>query len=91
MPTSLDTPPDHLDDGGRKIWREILDNAPPGLLAPSDRFAVELAVVVIRTFRSADPRGAAYSTADSVLRSCGLTPKSRLKILGLKNSKPLIH
>ena len=91
MPKSLNELPSHLDGQGRDIWREILDNAPPGLLAPSDRFAVELAVVVIRKFRSPDSRGAGYTTAASILRSCGLTPKSRLKILGPKHGKSSIQ
>ena len=87
MQKSLEALPDHYDEEGQRIWREILDNAPAGLLASSDRFAVELAVTVIRKFRSPDTRGTGYTAAASILRSCGLTPRSRLKILGQRHGK----
>jgi hypothetical protein len=72
-------PPDGFDEHQRRAWAEFLEIAPPGVLKPSDRLALELAASLTAEFRQASYafNAAKIGQLRALLASFGMTPASR--------------
>lgn len=74
-------PPQGWSAGQKAVWWEIVNAAPAGVLAPSDRLLIELACRNLATLRGADEPTAAKSAE---LRRClaemGMTPSERARL-----------
>ena len=86
--TEIGPPPERLSDDAKEAWREIVDLAPPGVLARSDRLVIEIAATLLAEFRQgpAHPLGAGMSQNRlgrlvSILGDLALTPISRHRIM----------
>ena len=86
-------PPERLSDAAKEAWREIVDLAPPGVLARSDRLVIEIAATLLAEFRQgpAHPLGAGMSQNRlgrlvSILGDLALTPISRHRVLAAMSS-----
>ena len=78
----LGDPPRHLSRLERAAWREIVRITPFGILAVSDRVAVEITAVLLAEMRS-NPCGfsaAKLSRLESFLARFGMTPSDRSRI-----------
>lgn len=79
----IGSPPKHLTVAQRAIWREIVKIAPPGVLASSDRIALEIAVALTDEYRR-DPgkfSAARHRVLVNLLGKLGLSPADRSKIV----------
>ena len=85
----LGRPPKHLTPAERKTWKEIVSIIPPGVLANSDRIAVEVAARLLVRFRSGElSKASEISCLMSLLARFGMTPADRNKIGSTKPDKP---
>ena len=78
----LGSPPRHLDGLQKKCWRELVKIAPAGVFANCDRWAVEIACVLMAEFRAAPQMmsGARLSRLDSLLGRFGIVPADRSRV-----------
>jgi phage terminase small subunit len=76
----LGLPPTRLDAELKKIWYEITDMIPAGVLAKSDRLAIEIACRLTRKVFRDEINGAELSTLNSLLARLGMTPADRSKV-----------
>jgi hypothetical protein len=75
-------PPAHFTAEQVSAWSELTENAHAGTLSSADRFAVEMASVLLASFR-ADPAefsAAKYQRLQSLLATFGMTPADRSKV-----------
>ena len=82
----LGEPPNSLRAAEKRVWYELQENAPKGVLTAGDRFAVELICVLMREFRAkpSEFTAAKYTRLHGLLGSVGLTPADRSKVSGTK-------
>ena len=73
-------PPKRFDAELRAIWFEITDMIPAGVLAKSDRLALEIACRLVRKVFKDTINGAELSTLNSLLARLGMTPADRSKV-----------
>lgn len=76
----LGNPPKSLSAAEKKVWREIIGDAVPGVLAQTDRLAVETAARLGAKIRTGDATGAEYGQWIRLLSLFGFTPADRSKI-----------
>lgn len=78
----LGSPPRHLDDLQKNCWRELVKIVPEGVFANCDRWAVEIACVLMAEFRAAPQMmsGARLSRLDSLLGRFGIVPADRSRV-----------
>jgi len=83
-------PPDHLDDGAKVCWRELLTITTPGLLVASDRWALEIASELMAAKRNT-PGGLLHPALmirlTSLLAAFGMTAADRSKVSVPKQPK----
>lgn len=79
---SLGTPPKHLDEAAKKVWREIVKSIPAGVAGASDRITVEMASTLLAQFRAAPATMQASRVALllNLLGRLGLDPQARTKL-----------
>ena len=82
-PASCD-PPEHLTEDQKKIWRDAIDNAPPGLLRSLDLAVLELWTVHFSLHR----RAAAEVFASAKLVTASSMPNRHIGIL--RNSAAIL-
>jgi hypothetical protein len=72
-------PPERFDAYQVAAWTEIVRDAPPGVLKPSDRASVELLAVLLAEFRQAPYafNAAKHGIALKLLQQFAMTPSSR--------------
>jgi len=78
-------PPTHLLPAERLVWAELVRVAHPGLLARSDRLALEVATKLVIRMRTTDAKTSEVNALMNVLAKLGMTPAARLKM----NLQPL--
>lgn len=77
----LGKPPKHLSTDERKAWKEIASQVPPGVLANTDRIALEIASRLLVRFRTGLLlKASEVSCLVSLLARFGMTPADRNKI-----------
>jgi hypothetical protein len=92
IPTApLGEPPLHLGTAEKVIWLELSEIIPPNVAKNSDRFAVEMLVSLMATFRSGRASVGEMSQLASLLGRMGLTPadRSRIKTTNDQTQDPL--
>lgn len=88
-PMGIGQPPEHMKQGAKVIWFEILGIMPPGVITASERIALETLSNILLEYR-ADPFGFSamkHAVIDRKLSELGLTPASRRKI-SVPSTKP---
>jgi hypothetical protein len=85
---ALGTAPDHLSDAERVVWKEVIKNAPTGVLTSTDRVIVEVVVRLLTKFRADWLNGAELGQLCSGLARLGWTPADRSRVAGSGNSAP---
>jgi hypothetical protein len=73
-------PPERFDEELRAIWFEIADMIPAGVLAKSDRLALEIPCGLVRKVFQDSINGAELSRLNSLLARLGMTPADRSKV-----------
>jgi hypothetical protein len=76
----LGPPPKRLDAELKAIWFEIVEMVPDGVLAKSDRLAIEITCRLVRKVFHDSINGAELSTLNSLLARLGMTPADRSRI-----------
>jgi hypothetical protein len=76
----LGDPPGFLPEPVKACWRELNAMIPPGVLAVSDRWAVELAARAMANARDGSITNAERAVLSSLLGRMGLTPVDRARI-----------
>lgn len=80
-------PPGHLTAEERKVWRELVHNAPHDVLTATDRIILELAVRQTIKMRSGDATSNDLSLLSSSLSKLGWTPADRSKVISVSKPK----
>lgn len=70
------------------LWDELVNMAPPKVLAKSDRWALEIACRLMNKARSGRIHGGEHSILRSYLMSMGLTPADRSRVQVAEDEKP---
>ena len=78
---SIGAAPDWFSADQREVWEQITESAPTGMLLRSDRIAVELTVMLVIRCRTGSALRGDFTQCESMLRACGLTPRSRQRIM----------
>lgn len=77
----LGAPPDYFNEAESEIWREIEASAPEGVLARSDRIAVEMLVSLLVKFRARESlKAAERAHMLNLLSRLGLTAADRSRV-----------
>ena len=76
----LGDPPEFLPEPVKVCWRELDSMIPPGVLANSDRWAVELAARAMANARDGSITNAERAVLSSLLGRLGCTPVDRARI-----------
>ena len=76
----LGSPPKHLSDEAKKLWKEIAHNLPPGVGKVSDRHAFEMLVRLMAKERADSINNNERGQLIKLLGSFGMTPADRSKI-----------
>ena len=78
----LGKPPKNLTAAQQKIWYEIIEQTPDGVITRMDRFTLEILTVLLHKVRTT-PRvqGAELSTLMRCLTAFGMTPADRSKVV----------
>lgn len=80
--------PDHLSEPEQKIWDEVVDLMPPGVLGDTDRLALEQMVRLVYESRYGEEFNAAKGTQlMGYFGRFGMTPSDRAKISVPKGDK----
>lgn len=82
--------PGYFDAEQVAIWKEVVKAAPKNVVTESDRFALEIAVLLLQQFRS-DPidfTAAKLVRLETLLGKFGMTPSDRAKVAGPVSKKP---
>lgn len=80
---SIGEPPEHLKPQEQDLWREIVSIVAPGVLANSDRLALEIASVLMAEFRLLGTKGMTdgrLSRLSALLGQLGMTPADRARV-----------
>ena len=78
---SLGTPPKHLSDEEKKVWKEIAKRIPPGVAFESDRDAFEMMVRLTSRMRAGlEMRAADRATLISLWSRFAMTPADRSRV-----------
>jgi hypothetical protein len=87
----LGEPPIHLSPDERAIWFELSEIVPPSVAKNSDRFAVEMLVSLMASFRSRRASVGEIAQLSSLLGRMGMTPadRSRVKTTNDQTQDPL--
>ncbi len=81
--------PKHLSPDEKKAWKEIASIIPPGVLANTDRIALEIGSRLLVKFRSGElAKASEVSCLLSLLARFGMTPADRNKIGTTQPDKP---
>jgi hypothetical protein len=76
-------PPEHMKPHEQAVWREIVGIVVPGVLANSDRLALEIASVLMAEFRILGTAGMTdgrLSRLSALLGQLGMTPADRARV-----------
>jgi len=84
----LGQPPRHLSAQAKKVWREIVKDAPEGLLTSADRMLLEIACFLTLKMRSGMVKNSELGLLSSVLAKLGLTPVDRNKVEAPQQPEP---
>lgn len=80
--------PRHLTAAQRRVWRELAEIVPPGVLGDSDRWIVEIAARLMAKLRDAGELGPGQlAQLVGCLARLGMTPADRSRI-GTKPKSP---
>lgn len=74
-------PPERLNHEQAEVWRDIIALAPHGMLLPVDHWIVEVTARAVVRCRAENAIRGEFNEAASCLARCGLTPRSRARIL----------
>lgn len=78
---NLGEPPDHLPEVEQKIWYELVDQIPDGVLCETDRIFLEITVKLLARFRAGDLEKSGDLKILTVnLGKLGMNPADRNKI-----------
>lgn len=79
----------HFNDDRRQVWKELVKAAPKDVLTESDRFALEIACLLMVEFREnpLDFPAAKLVRLETLLGKFGMTPADRAKVAGAKDKK----
>ena len=80
-PIGIGEPPEHLSEGEKAVWRELVANAPAGVLTGADRAVMELLVRLMARFRADWLTGAEFGILKGCLTELGWTPAARSKVI----------
>ena len=73
--------PDYFNDDECKVWAEIAESAPEGVLSRADRIAVEMLTDLIVRFRSRQPlKAAERNHMLNLLSRLGMTAADRSRV-----------
>lgn len=78
----LDKIPKHLDAEQKKVWKEIVSNAPEGLLGSCDSIAIELCVRLVCKMRNDSEKWTSTDASQlaNMLGKLGGTPSDRQRL-----------
>jgi phage terminase small subunit len=78
----LDKIPKHLDAEQKKVWREIVSNAPEGLLGSCDSIAIELCVRLVCKMRNSPDKWTSTDAGQlaNIMGKLGGTPGDRQRL-----------
>lgn len=83
----LGNPPKHLSKPQRAAWRELARIIPLGVAGNADRWAVEMAAVLMVKFRTNTAKTAEIATLNSLLSRFGMTPADRSRVSAVPKGK----
>lgn len=83
-------PPKWMDAVQRRIWRDLVQRTPPGVLTNADVIVVELAVGLIDKSRRSGLSSAERKDLISCLARMGLTPADRSRV-NVRPQRPANH
>lgn len=84
----LGDPPACLSKVQQRIWYELAEQVPSGVLTNADRILVELTVRLISKMRSGRAMASEVSLLQSCLSRMGLTPADRSRVSSSTPDKP---
>lgn len=84
----LGTPPAHLSAAETACWREVVGNAPAGVLTSADRPLVEIVARLMARFREDWLKGSEFAILLQCLVRLGWTPSDRSKVAAPADDKP---
>jgi hypothetical protein len=87
-PEPIGDPPAGMDPAAAGCWREIIAEAPPGVLTGADRLVVEIAAVMTAKVRRGEATAGEAGLMLRALTECGMTPASRSKVSAATPEKP---
>jgi hypothetical protein len=87
-PEPIGDPPEELAPDVAACWREIVAEAPPGVLTDADRKAVEVAAVLHARLRAGIAKPAQVGLMLRALGEMGMTTASRRKVAPAGLDKP---
>ena len=73
-------PPDWFDEEKRAIRAQLIEEAPPGLWLPCDRWGLEVISVSVARCRLPDAKPSEFRDLLLMLDKFGLNPRSRKRI-----------
>jgi hypothetical protein len=76
----LGKPPRHFSRDEKKIWAELEQLAPPGVLGDSDRWAVEIACSLMAKQRKSTITSSERSQLIQILSRMAMTPADRARV-----------
>jgi phage terminase small subunit len=76
----LGSPPRHLTDAQKKIWKEIAATVAPGVLTIQDRVSMEVLSTLVSELRAGTLTTQRLGILMSTLSRLGLTPVDRAKV-----------
>jgi phage terminase small subunit len=81
--------PKHLDEAQQKVWKELVSQAPDGLLGTCDAVLLEIAVRLTVKMRTGQmEKTSEFISLANVLNKLGLTPSGRANFNGPVPEKP---
>ena len=84
----LGPPPTHLTKEQKKIWKELVKIAPPGVLTNCDRWTVERCVQLVAKMRVGNLMALEGSQLITCLSKLGMTPTDRSKVSVIAQPTP---
>ena len=79
--------PRHLTKDQKKIWKEVVGIAPPGVLMNCDRLTVERCVQLVAKMRAGTLMALEGSQLITCLSKLGMTPADRSKVAALPQTE----
>lgn len=76
----IGNPPDGFNPTKKKIWSEVIDLIPPGVLQKSDRLIVEVVVMLTYELRTNEINMAGITQLRQALATLGMTPADRSRV-----------